>query len=150
MSQAGHRLKHVAHMIAPLWFKIQVRQAAANDAPQIADIHLSARREAMPYLSSPYSEEETRAWFAHTVGHPAGAWWIARGDGRIVAYMCIYGERLDQLYVRPGFQRRRIGLALLNKAKSLSPHRLELQVFQRNVNARGFYEAQGFRFASST
>ena len=52
--------------------------------------------------------------------------------------------------MRPEWQRHGIGLSLLNKAKKLSPHRLELWSFQRNFNARGFYEAQGFRAVAST
>jgi GNAT superfamily N-acetyltransferase len=58
--------------------------------------------------------------------------------------MLIDGEDLDHLYVRPGWQRRGGGLSLLTKAKALSPRRLELRTFQRNINARAFYEAQGF------
>jgi hypothetical protein len=57
--------------------------------------------------------------------------------------MLIDGENLDHLYVRPGWQRG-IGLSLFTKAKALSPLRLEVWTFQRNSNARAFYEAQGF------
>ena len=127
-----------------------VLEAKAEDAAELADIHLSARREAMPYLNSPYTEDETRAWFAGAVGQPAGAWWVAECDERIAAYMSIFGEHLDHLYVRPGLQRRHLGLKLLNKAKTLCSGRLELRVFQRNINARAFYESQGFRIAGFT
>jgi GNAT superfamily N-acetyltransferase len=58
--------------------------------------------------------------------------------------MLIDGEDLDHLYVRPGWQRRGVGFSLLTKAKALSPRRLELRTFQRKINARAFYEAQGF------
>jgi GNAT superfamily N-acetyltransferase len=56
----------------------------------------------------------------------------------------------DDLYVRPGWQRRGVGLCLFNKAKALSPRRLELWAFQRNTNARAFYESQGFRAVQCT
>jgi ribosomal protein S18 acetylase RimI-like enzyme len=125
--------------------RIDIAEAASPDAADVAEIHLSARREAMPYLRLAHTQEETRAWFARDAGDRPAAWWVARWEGRIVGYMLVHGEDLDHLYVRPGWQRRGIGRALLAKAKALSPQRLVLWTFQRNAAARAFYEAHGFR-----
>jgi GNAT superfamily N-acetyltransferase len=129
---------------------IEIREAEPADARAIAEIHLAARREAMPYLRRPHTDDEARDWFARIVGDRRAAWWIARAGHEVVAYMLIDGENLDYLYVRPGWQGRGVGFSLLNKAKALSPRRLELWTFQRNANARAFYEAQGFRAAECT
>ena len=51
---------------------------------------------------------------------------------------------VDQLFVEPSDQRTGVGLALLDKAKQLSPQRLELFTHQTNPRARAFYESQGF------
>lgn len=110
----------------------------------MADLHLAARSEAMPYLHQAHSDDETRRWFAGAVCDRPARWWVARCGGRVVGYMLIDGKDLDHLYVRPGWQRRGIGLSLLDKAKTLSSH-LVLSTFQRNANARAFYEAHGFR-----
>jgi GNAT superfamily N-acetyltransferase len=121
---------------------IEIREAARpGDAFDIAEIHLAAR---MPYLHRAHTDDETREWFARMVGGRSAAWWVALVENQIVGYMLIDGENLDHLYVRPGWQRCGIGLSLLNKAKAMSPHRLELWTFQRNSNARVFYETQGF------
>ncbi|HEY3892433.1 MAG TPA: GNAT family N-acetyltransferase [Bradyrhizobium sp.] len=129
---------------------IEIQEAEPDDAGVIAEIHLAARREAMPYLRRPHSNDETRDWFARIVGDRPAAWWVARAGPEVVAYMLIDGENLDHLYVRPDWQRRGVGLSLLNKAKVLSPRRLELWTFLRNANARAFYEAQGFRAVECT
>ena len=129
---------------------IEIREADPADAPEIADIHLTARRRAMPYLNRPHTDDETRGYFSRVVGDRPSAWWVARIEDQIVAFMLIDGEDIDHLYVRPGWQRRGVGLSLLNKAKELSPHRLELWTFLRNRNARSFYEAQGFRAVAYT
>ena len=129
---------------------IEIREAEPGDAPEIAEIHLAARREAMPYLRRAHTDGETRDYFARVVGDRPSAWWVARIGHEIVGYMLIDGADLDHLYVRPGWQRRGIGLSLLTKAKALSPQRLELWTFQRNANARGFYEAHGFRAVACT
>ena len=129
---------------------IRIVEATRAHAQEVAEIHLSARREGMPYLRSVYTEADTRKWFARTVGEPPASWWIAIYGDRFAAYMAVRGEYLDHLYVRPGLQRRRIGLALLDRAKALSPRLLKLRAFQRNTNARSFYEAQGFEIVGFT
>jgi ribosomal protein S18 acetylase RimI-like enzyme len=129
---------------------LEIREAELCDAPGIAKIHLTARREAMPYLNQPHPDDETREYFSRVVGDRPSAWWVARVGNEIVGYMLIDGEHLDHLYVRPGWQRRGIGLSLLTKAKVLSPRRLELWTFQRNSNARAFYEAHGFHVVECT
>ncbi|MBV8164802.1 MAG: GNAT family N-acetyltransferase [Candidatus Eremiobacteraeota bacterium] len=130
---------------------VEIRQAdPQRDALAIAEIHLVSRRHEVPYLQRPHTDEETRDYFARRVGHRPAAWWVATARDKLVGYMLIDGENLDHLYVRPGWQRRGIGLTLLAKAKALSPQRLELWTFQRNRNARAFYEAQGFHAVDCT
>ena len=129
---------------------LEIREAERADAPAIAEIHLTARLDAMPYLHRRHTDDDVQAYFARVVGNRPSAWWVARVEDRIVGFMLIDGQNVDHLYVRPGWQRRGIGLSLLNKAKALSPQRLELWAFQRNTNARTFYEAQGFRAVAYT
>ena len=121
-----------------------VVEAARQDAAAIADIHLAARRQAMPYLHLAHTDDETRAYFAQVVADKSQAWWVVRHEGRVVAYMLIDGESLDHLYVAPGWQGFGFGSALVAKAKALSPRRLVLWTFQRNERAQAFYEARGF------
>jgi putative acetyltransferase len=56
---------------------------------------------------------------------------------------------IEQLYVLPVSQGRRIGTALLQIAKSRS-RSLSLWTFQRNTNARRLYERQGFTLVKET
>ena len=124
---------------------VEIIAATPDDAPAIADIHLTARAPAMPYLARPFTDDETRSWFAGSVGDRPSAWWVARQTGQVVGYMLIDGEDLDHLYVHPAAQGRGVGSALLYKARSLSPRRIALATFQRNAHARAFYERHGFR-----
>jgi ribosomal protein S18 acetylase RimI-like enzyme len=129
---------------------IEIGQARAEDAREIADLHITARRIAMPYLKEPFTQDDTRAWFARTVSDRPEAWWVARHEGQIVGYMFLREEYLDHLYVRSDRQRRGIGSSLLDRARTLSPHRLELRAFERNADARAFYEAHGFHIVGRT
>ena len=120
-----------------------ISPARAEDAAAIADIHLGARRQAMPWLRNAHTDAQTRDHFARVVNDRPRAWWVARLHGQVVAYMLIDGDELDHLYVAPGWQGCGFGSALLTHAKKLRP-RLLLWTFQRNARARAFYEARGF------
>lgn len=124
---------------------IEIEEARPEDAREIADLHLAAGRAVKPDLPQPLTDAEMRDWFVGTVGSPPAAWWVARSAARIVGYMVVHGEDLGHLYVLPGWQRHGIGQALLEKAKALSPRRLELYAVQHNTRARTFYENHGFR-----
>jgi GNAT superfamily N-acetyltransferase len=134
----------------PLPADAAITEARPEDAPALAAIHLTARQQAMPYLRLAHTSDETRDYFARVVCDRPHAWWVVRHRGQIAAYMLIDGESLDHLYVAPGYQGRGFGSALLAKAKTLSPHRLELWTFQRNAPARAFYAARGFRATQQT
>ena len=123
---------------------ITIERASPRDAGEIAALYLASRAEALPYLRRVHSDEDVRDWIA-TVRLARGETWVAREAGRILGFLCLDGEDLDQLYLLPGQFRRGIGSLLLAKAKELSPERLILFTFQRNASARSFYERHGFR-----
>ena len=70
--------------------------------------------------------------------------WVVEVEDRPVAFMAMENEFIDQLYVHPQYQRRGIGEALLEFARSKSPDHVWLYTLQSNVNARAFYEKHGF------
>lgn len=123
---------------------ITIEPASLRDAGEIAALYLASRAEALPYLRRVHSDDEVRGWIAH-VRLATGETWVAREAERILGFLCLDGEELDQLYLLPGQFRRDIGSLLLAKARELSPERLTLFTFQRNAAARAFYERHGFR-----
>lgn len=70
--------------------------------------------------------------------------WVVEQAGRPVAFMAMKEDFIDHLYVDPDYQRHGIGKALLEFARQLSPEHLWLYTLQVNVNARAFYEKNGF------
>ena len=70
--------------------------------------------------------------------------WVVEIDRRPAAFMAMENEFIDQLYVHPRYQRRGIGNALLDFARSRCPEHLWLYTLQSNLNARAFYEKNGF------
>lgn len=70
--------------------------------------------------------------------------WVVECDGRPVAFMAMRDDFIDHLYVHPDDQQRGIGKALLDYARQLSPEHLWLYTLQINLQARRFYEKNGF------
>jgi ribosomal protein S18 acetylase RimI-like enzyme len=124
--------------------QLSVERASEGDAAGIAKLYLASRTDALPYLHRVHTDPEVYAWISDVVLKRRETW-VARLKGDIVGFMVLVGDELDQLYVLPEHYRSGIGRKLLDLAKTRSPVRLHLYTFQRNVRARAFYEAQGFR-----
>jgi GNAT superfamily N-acetyltransferase len=128
---------------------LSLRPAEPKDAGAIADVFLASRKASMPYLPELHSHEETREWIRDVVLARNEVWVAAAGD-RVDGFLALNGEVLEHIYVSPRLQGSGLGSALLAKAKQLRPNGFRLWVFQRNMQARGFYEARGMRVVEFT
>jgi ribosomal protein S18 acetylase RimI-like enzyme len=118
-----------------------LRRALPRDAPALTDIHVRARRESMPYLPDLHTPDEVLEWVQGIVlGHEEV--WVAELDGRVVGFFALSDDLLYHLYVYPEHQGQGAGSLLLDQAKALRPDGFRLWVFQRNEQARRFYEAR--------
>ncbi len=122
---------------------LKLRRAERSDTAAVADVYIASRRGAALYMPTIHTDDDIRRWIA-AVMMPALEVWVAEADGRIVGFLALDGETLDQLFVAPAAQRKGVGDCLLAKAKELRPRRLQLYTFQKNAPARSFYEARGF------
>lgn len=69
---------------------------------------------------------------------------VVEGEGQVIAFLAMKDKFIDHLYVDPGFQNHGVGKALLDYARQLSPDHLWLYTLQINMDARAFYEKNGF------
>ncbi|MDF2966796.1 MAG: family N-acetyltransferase [Nocardioidaceae bacterium] len=128
-----------------------LRPLAEGEAAAALDVHLSARLAAaesgtMPPLAHPLSDAPR--WFGEVIG--TREVWVAERSGRLVGLLVLDTAFVDQLYVRPGCQRRGIGSALLDLAKALRPGGFDLWVFEVNAPAIALYERAGMTVAEQT
>jgi len=121
-----------------------IRPAAPEDADEIADVHLAARRTAVAAGAMPagiHPEPEVRAWLASRLA--VDEVWVAEVGRRVAAYARFTPTWLDDLYVDPAAQGRGLGSALLEVVKSLRRDGFGLWVFESNLPAREFYARHG-------
>jgi GNAT superfamily N-acetyltransferase len=102
----------------------------------------------MPTLAGLHTPEEDRRFFRECVFKTCEVW--GAFDGKAMTAMLAFREDwIDQLYVLPEAQGRGLGSALLQVAQNAFD-RLQLWTFQRNMQARRFYEARGFALVRET
>ena len=125
--------------------KIVVRPAEAADAAAVAQVHITSREVAMPWLPPrTRTVAEVERWVREVVLVESDVWVAVDGGGAVLGYAAVEGEWLEHLYLLPQVRRRGIGSLLLARAKEHRPDRLDLHVFQRNTDAREFYARHGF------
>ena len=122
-----------------------IRAYNENDFDAVTRLWRVAREVAFPefMVKHPHTFEEDCHYFrCNILAH--NDVWVADVDGRVVGFMAIAGDFIDQLYIHPDFQRRGLGKAFLDFAKERSPEHVWLYTLQINTNGRAFYEKNGF------
>ena len=122
---------------------LTLRLATPQDVPAIAELHLEARRAAVPTMPPPvHTDAEVLAYHRERVAAGEDLW-VAEQGGHVVAYLHLAADWLDALYVRPGHAGQGIGTELLDLVKALRPRGFALWVFESNEPARRFYRRHG-------
>jgi GNAT superfamily N-acetyltransferase len=132
---------------------VTLRAATVDDVPEI----LALIRELADYEreleSARATEDQLRA---HLFGpDPAASVLVAEADGEVAGFALWYrtfstwegapGIWLEDLFVRPQFRKRGLGLALLQELRRLTDGRVEWAVLDWNQPSIDLYEALGAR-----
>jgi GNAT superfamily N-acetyltransferase len=125
-----------------------VRRAEAGESDAVAALFRLSKETALPYLPDLHTREEGRAFFRELVFTTCEVW-VAERDGDLVGLCAFRKGWIDHLYVHPAHHRTGVGGALLRKAMHAN-ERIQLWTFQRNMNARAFYESHGFTCVKTT
>jgi len=111
---------------------------------EAARVHRVAFDRALPTLARLYTLEGDRWFFRERVFAACELWGAFDGGAGMIGMIAFRKDWIEQLYVLPNAQGRGTGSSLLQIAKD-SFDLLQLWTFQRNLSARRFYEARGFR-----
>lgn len=126
-----------------------LRMAKISDAAELTRLFVATRTECFTFFEITYPFDTLKNLF-ETKWIPVGQTWVAEIEGKIAGYMRLEGTEFDALYVLPRWHGHGVGAALLDLAKAQSPDELWLWVFQKNHQARRFYERHGFTLDHET
>jgi len=111
-------------------------------AEAAARVHRRSFDNRLPWLSGLHTADEDAAYFRSHVFRDCMVWGIEDSE-ELVGMIAFRPGWIDQLYVLPEHQGRGYGDALLQVAQSRFDE-LQLWTFQKNSEARNFYEKRGF------
>lgn len=121
---------------------MRVRRAVLEDMPAVAALHRLTMRSSLAYLPDLHTPDEDVAYFREQL-FPNNDIWLAVEGETILGYAAHSPGWLNHLYVHPQRQGQGVGDALLRTAMA-ADDRLQLWTFQKNEDARRFYEHHGF------
>ena len=122
-----------------------IREYRADDFDAVTILWRVSREKSLPdfQLEKGHFFYEDRAYFrSHVLKE--NQIWVVPVDDHPVGFMAMNQDFVDQLYIHPNYWRQGIGNTLLNFARAQSPEHVWLYTLQVNVNARAFYEKNGF------
>jgi GNAT superfamily N-acetyltransferase len=125
-----------------------IRQLELADMDAAARVHRAAFDHASPWLTGLHTPDEDRWFYRERVFTGCQVHGAFEG-GALVGIIALRRDWVDQLYVLPEVQGGGVGSELLQVAKRAC-ERLQLWTFQRNLNARRFYEARDFALVEET
>lgn len=124
---------------------IEILKITENDIPEIVDIWYETSLQAHSFIPCNY-------WKANRVLMknkyiPMSETYSAADGEKILGFISLIDEYLAAVFIRPEFQSKGIGSALLNHAKTLR-NALQLKVFSKNKKSIEFYKKEGFTVIS--
>ncbi|MGE0282267.1 MAG: N-acetyltransferase family protein [Rhizobiaceae bacterium] len=119
----------------------RIRGAVADDAADIAHTMRAALSsfDWMPMLHTP---GEDLAFIGNHV-LPNEQVLVAEADGKVIGFIAVRDEWVNQLYLQPDATGQGVGQRLLDEA-TFGMDVVKLHCFQANAGARRFYERHGF------
>ncbi len=125
-----------------------LRRLQLVDMDAAAMVRQTTFDHTFPWLAGFHTPADTRWFFRERLINTCEVW--GSFDGSEMTGIIAYREGwIDQLYILPKAQGRGCGTALLLLAQNAFGC-LHLWTFQRNIRARRFYEAKGFRLVEET
>jgi putative acetyltransferase len=122
--------------------EVNLRRGSVRDGVAMAAVFGAARAE-MRYLPVLHTAAEDVEFFSSHV-LPTSLVTVAEVDAGIVGFSAVEAGWLHHLYVRPEWQGRGVGGALLDRAMRENTTGLSLWAFVANHRAIAFYARAGF------
>lgn len=119
-----------------------IRKHKIKDLDQIINIWYQSSTLAHPFLSSSFVEKVKSDMT--TIYIPNSDTWVYEVDNSIVGFISMMDNEIGGLFVLPNHHSKGIGTKLVDFIKKEHSN-LEVEVFDKNLIGRAFYNKYGFK-----
>ncbi len=118
-----------------------IRRYNAEDTDALEAVWRAATRIAHPFFKEAFIEQEAEN--LRQVYLPKSETWVAEHEGDPVGFIALTGDEIGGLFLDPAHHGRGLGRAMVDHAIALKGP-MWLEVFEKNVAGRRFYDRYGF------
>lgn len=133
---------------SPVQQGLRIRQATADDAERIHEIHTQSVKT---LCKGHYSSEQIAGWLknrfpqSYLPGIERGEMFVATDGVSILGFGQALPGEIDAIYVAPEYAKQGIGILLLERALTAARAGAQREVYLAStLNAQGFYKKAGF------
>lgn len=118
-----------------------IRKHVKNDLEQIMKVWTESSKLAHPFLNSGFVDKVKSDM--RNIYIPNSETWIYENDESLVGFISMIDNEIGGLFVLPKNHSTGIGTKLVNFVSEFH-NELEVEVFERNIIGRAFYDKYGF------
>jgi len=120
-----------------------IRKYKETDIDEILEVWFQASSMAHPFLDEEFMGMEKRN--IRDVYMPNTDTWVFEDRDMIIGFISMMGNEVGAIFVRPDYHGRGVGRQLMDFVADFHEV-MEVEVFERNVVGRAFYDKYGFEF----
>lgn len=115
-----------------------------QDETQLLQLWLESTTKGQPFIPEQFWKKQLP--LVRDEYLPASETWVAEKDGQLLGFVALLGNLVGGLFVLPAAQGQQVGSSLIAHARTLRPQSLYVEVYEKNLKARKFYQKCGFVF----
>lgn len=123
---------------------LDIAKYEESDFNEIAELFRKVYIQTYPHFDKKFHEPGRFHAILRENTIPNSKIWTAKNNGRVVGFIALAENLIDQLYILKEFQSKGLGSFWIKQAKMIYPTFLELYTFECNKPAILFYEKHGF------
>ena len=119
-----------------------IRKHKPEDIEEILDIWYKGSTLAHPFLEPSFVEKVKKDM--RNLYIPNSQTWIYEEKNTVIGFISMLENEIGGLFVLPSYHSKGIGTQLVNFVREFH-NELEVEVFEKNVIGRAFYDKYGFK-----
>lgn len=119
-----------------------IRKNTAEDTDEIVNVWYLAFSLAHPFLEASFMEKVKKDMRELYI--PNAETWIYEENNSLIGFISMLDNEIGGLFIRPDHQSKGVGTQLVDFVSELHKE-LEVEVFEKNMIGRVFYDKYGFK-----